>query len=248
MSIRSIQSKLLITRPGSLGIKPVISIKCNGAITPSGKLLGRRKNSFNPSVLSCYKSIEVPNISLSFQFLHRHQNLGTRFLLGGRIVTPCLADSPFGTADGPRRPCFNHSETEVRRSPPRADRRARPWPSPYAASKASTSPPPTLTHSLTISLSVHSSSPSRRHERSMSSSRSPAESASSPPWISNPPHPKLNHLPSFLLNLSNHSHNPHLAGNPGFPGRRLEFRPNLTSPWNSIARPPFLSSKSLNRR
>ena len=102
--------------------------------------------------------------------------------------------------------------------------------------------------SYSLSLSVHSSSPSRRHERSMSSSRSPAESASSPPWISNPPHPKLNHLPSFLLNLSNHSHNPHLAGNHEFPGRRLGFRPNLTSPWNSIAWSPFLSSKSLNRR
>ena len=107
--------------------------------------------------------------------------------------------------------------------------------------------PSTHPRPLFLSLSVHSPSPSRRHGRSLSSSRSPADFASSPPWISNPPHPKLNHLPSFLLNLSNHSHNPHLAGNPGFPGRRLGFRPNLTSPWNSIARPSFLSSKSLNR-
>src|SRR6185312_14468314 len=73
-------------------------------------------------------------------------------------VTPCLTDSPLGAADGPRRPCFNHSETEVRRSPPRADRRARPWPSPYAALKASTSPPPTRAYSLSLSLSVHSPS------------------------------------------------------------------------------------------
>ena len=68
--------------------------------------------------------------------------------------------------------------------------------------------PSTHPHPLFLSLSVHSPSPSRRHGRSLSSSRSPADFASSPPWISNPPHPKLNHLPSSLLNPSNHSHNP----------------------------------------
>ena len=49
--------------------KPVISIKCNGAITPSGKPLGKLKNLFNPSVRSCYKLIEVPNLSLLFQLV-----------------------------------------------------------------------------------------------------------------------------------------------------------------------------------
>ena len=53
------QSKLLITRPGSLGIKPVTSIRCNGVITPSGKLLGRRRNLFGLNVRNCYKLIEV---------------------------------------------------------------------------------------------------------------------------------------------------------------------------------------------
>ena len=163
-------------------------------------------------------------------------------------VTPCLSDSPLGTADGPRRALFHLLRDRGSSVAATCRPSDFPWPSPYAELKSRTSlhpPAPTLPFSL--SLLVHSPSPSRRHEWSVSSSRSPAESASSPPWISNPPHPKLNHLPSFLLNLSNHSHNPHLAGNPGFPGRRLEFRPNLTSPWNSIARPPFLSSKSSNR-
>ena len=149
-------------------------------------------------------------------------------------------------ADGPRRALFHllrDRGSSVATCRPSSSSPA----TSYAALKASTSASPTCAHSSSLSLSVHSPSPSRRHEWSVSSSHSPAESASSPPWISNPPHPKLNHLPSFLLNLSNHSHNPHLAGNPGFPGRRLEFRPNLTSPWNSIARSPFLLSKSLNR-
>ena len=76
----------------------------------------------------------------------------------------------------------------------------------------------------------------------MSDSRSPIESASSSPWISNPLRPKLDHLPSSLLNPSSHSHDPHLAGNPGFPSRQFEFRPNSTSPWNSIVRPPCFDS------
>ena len=118
---------------------------------------------------------------------------------------------------------------------------------PYAALKASTSASPTCAHSSSLSLSVHSPSPSRRHGRSLSSSRSPADFASSPPWISNPPHPKLNHLPSSLLNPSNHRHNPHLVGNLGFPGSQFEFRPNSTSPWNSIVRAPFPSPKGSNR-
>ena len=98
---------------------------------------------------------------------------------------------------------------------------------PYAELNASTSLPPTPRPlSRSLSPSVHSPSlptpwTAREH------SRSPADFASSPPWISNPPHPKLNHLPSFLLNPSNHSHDPHLAGNPGFPGRQFEFRPKL---------------------
>ena len=152
-----------------------------------------------------------------------------------------------GTANGPRRLYFNHSETVVRRSPPRADRRALSRPSQYAALKSRTAlHPPTPI--LSLSLSVHSPSPSRRHGRRVNLFCSPAESARSPPWISNPPHSKLNYLPSFLLNPSTQNHDLPLAGNPGFLGRRLEFRPNLTSPWNSIAQPPFLSSKSLNRR
>ena len=81
-------------------------------------------------------------------------------------VTSSLADSPLGAADGPRRPCFNHSKTEVRRSPPRADRRARPCPFPYAALKSRTALHPPRAHSLT--LSVHSPSPSRRHGRRVS--------------------------------------------------------------------------------
>jgi len=135
-------------------------------------------------------------------------------------VTSSLADSPLGAADGPRRPCFNHSKTEVHRSPPRADRRARPCPFPYAALKSCTALHPPRVHSLTLSHSVHSPSPFRRHGRRLSALPFTGQIRAFPPWISNPPQRKLDHLPSSLLNPSNHSHNPHLAGNLRFPARR----------------------------
>ena len=85
LSIQSILSKLWTTRLGSLEIKPVISIRCNGAITPSGKLLRKRRNLFSPNVLSCSKHTNVCNFSTSFQFGTFILNLGTRFLFGERL-------------------------------------------------------------------------------------------------------------------------------------------------------------------
>ena len=128
-----------------------------------------------------------------------------------KLVTSSLADSPLGAADGPRRPCFNHSKTEVRRSPPRADRRARPCPFLYAALKSRTALHPPRAHSLTLAHSVHSPSTFRHHGRRLSALPFTGQIRAFPPSISNPPHWKLDHLPSSVLNPSNHSHNPHLA-------------------------------------
>ena len=87
LSIQSILSKLWTTRLGSLEIKPAISIRYNGVITQSEKLPGKRRNLFNPNVLSCSNYTKVDDFPTSFQFGTFLLNLGTRFLLGGRIVT-----------------------------------------------------------------------------------------------------------------------------------------------------------------
>ena len=47
------------------------------------------------------------------------------------------------------------------------------------------------------------------------------------PWIPNPPHLQLIHLPSFLPNPSNRGPEPYLAGNRRFPGRRTSAPPKL---------------------
>ena len=91
---------MLITRLGLLGIKLVISIKFSGVITPSEKLLGKRRNLFSPDILSCYKLTKVHNLPFSIQFDTFTINLGMIFLLGRRIVTP----SPDTPAVGPETP------------------------------------------------------------------------------------------------------------------------------------------------
>ena len=68
LSIQSILSKLWTTRLGSLEIKPVISIRCNGTITPSEKPLGKQRNLFSPTVPSCCKLTKVHHLPFSFQF------------------------------------------------------------------------------------------------------------------------------------------------------------------------------------
>ena len=136
-------------------------------------------------------------------------------------VTPCLADSPLGTADDPRRLCFTCFVTEDRRSPPRAGYRAF-LATPYAALKASTSSSSTRAHSLTLSLSVHS--PSRRHgrrlsallirrpilraplhgfqiHRTQSSTTSLAPSSTSPTTATTPTSPGISDSPAVGLSL-----------------------------------------------
>ena len=93
---------------------------------------------------------------------------GFFLFLNGKTVTSSLADSPLGAADGPRRPCFNHSKTEVRRSPPRADRRARPCPFPYAALKSRTALHPPRAQALVLSLPQFTLPLSRIHGRRVS--------------------------------------------------------------------------------
>ena len=102
---------------------------------------------------------------------------------------------------GNRHRCKSVSPTPLRDSQSssllRADRRALPD-LPISRIEVARRPPPTPHPSpRSLSPSVHSPSlptpwTAREH------SRSPADFASSPPWISNPPHPKLNHLPSSL--------------------------------------------------
>ena len=78
------------------------------------------------------------------------------------------------------------------------------------------------------SRSPSSSSPSSvRHEWRLSSSRSSADSASFFPWILNPSHPNLLHLPSFLPSPSKPSSKPYLAGNRSFSGRQPLEPPEL---------------------
>src|SRR6185369_4421705 len=75
LSIPNTQSKLLITKPGSLGIKPVNSIKCNGAITLSGKLLGRRRNLFGLTVHTNHGDEEDDEMRpASFPYLARQMS------------------------------------------------------------------------------------------------------------------------------------------------------------------------------
>ena len=66
-SIQSTRSKLLTSRLELLEIKPVISIRCNGEITPSQKPLGKRRNLFSPTVPSCCKLTKVHHLQFSFQ-------------------------------------------------------------------------------------------------------------------------------------------------------------------------------------
>ena len=78
----------MITRLGSLEIKPAISIRYSGVITQSEKLLGKRRKLFRPNVLRYSKHTKVYKFLTSFQFGIFILNLGTRFLFGGKIVTP----------------------------------------------------------------------------------------------------------------------------------------------------------------
>ena len=50
---------MLISRLGLLGIKPANFIRFSGVITPSERLLGRRRTSFGLNVRNCYKCIKV---------------------------------------------------------------------------------------------------------------------------------------------------------------------------------------------
>jgi len=130
-----------------------------------------------------------------------------------------------GTAQpmGERRRAVAHAETERRsgrRHAPAAQRRVLPsFPAILdildvlvQAPKPSSSP-----DSLSLPRSVSSSSvppwTELEHQAFIDQIREP------PPWIPNLLRPKLPCLPSFLPNPSNHSPNPHLAGNRGFPDR-----------------------------
>ena len=61
-------------------------IRFSGAITPSEKPRGKPKSFLNPNIRSCYKLTKVPTLLYLLQ-INTSINLGTRFLLGGRIVT-----------------------------------------------------------------------------------------------------------------------------------------------------------------
>ena len=177
----------------------------------------------------------------------RHAVLWARI---GHPRCPCEPGDGAANRGAPsrRRPCQDRASV---RSLPRAGHQRRGLPSFPAilgvldvlvqAPKPSSSP-----DSLSLSLAKFLLPPFLNGQ-SLSTSRSSTKSASYPPWIPNPLHPKIPYLPSSPLNPLNHSHDPHLAGNPGFPGRQSEFRPNSTSPWNSIVRPPFPLSKGSNR-
>ena len=69
-----------------------------------------------PSVSGHRGNPEERGSSAACQASGSHQmRVGTRRRL---IVTPCLADSPLGAADSPRRLCFTCFVIEDRRSPP----------------------------------------------------------------------------------------------------------------------------------
>jgi len=79
-----------------------------------------------------------------------------------------------------------------------------------------------------------------RHGQRLSSSCSSAESASSAPRISNPPQPKLDNLPSFLLDPSFASLIDQIAGNRSFSGRQPLKPPELHSAVELLPRVPVL--------
>ena len=66
VDIEKLQLKPDLIYPGSLEINPATSIRCNGVITPSEKLSGKRRNLSNLNILICYRSIEVYNCCLLF--------------------------------------------------------------------------------------------------------------------------------------------------------------------------------------
>ena len=98
-----------------------------------------------------------------------------------------------------------------------------------------------------ISLSLNFIFYLRTQEQSKQTTRSIPKSTSSTLQNSNPLHPGVLHLPSSLHGPSNPSSDPHLAGNRGSPGRQFQFCPSMTSPWNSLVRPPFSPSNGSNR-
>ena len=81
---------------------------------------------------------------------------------------------------------------------------------------------------------------SARHGRRLSSSCSSAESASSAPRISNPPQPKLDNLPSFLLDPSFTSLIDQIARNRSFSGRQPLKPAELHSAVELLPRVPVL--------
>ena len=145
-----------------------------------------------------------------------------------------------GTAQpmGERRHAVAHAKTERRSDrchAPAARGEASPLFRPSSASWTSSFRPPSPARALTLSL-----------PRSVSSSSVPPwtelehlafidQICEPPPWIPNLLRPKLPCLPSFLPNPSNHSPDPHLAGNRGFPGRRSPLRLRCTSPSTLIS-------------
>ena len=63
-----------------------------------------------------------------------------------------------------------------------------------------------------------------------------------PPWIPNPLRPKLLHLPSVLPNPSNHSPDPHLAGNRRFPVCRRAGTPEIHLHVDDLPSAPLCSN------
>ena len=113
---------------------------------------------------------------------------------------------------------------------------------PSVASPSRPRPSPELATCLT-SLCASPCSPSSssaRHGRRLSSSCSSAESASSAPRISNPPQPKLDNLPSFLLDPSFASLIDQITGNRSFSGRQPLKPAELHSAVELLPRVPVL--------
>src|SRR6185437_14429815 len=98
---------------------------------------------------------------------------------------------------------------------------------------------------LFFSCSVSSSTSSS--SRTEKQSRHRSESTSSTPWCPNPPHPGTLHLPSPLHGPSHSSSDHHLAGNRRSRSRQFKLRPDSTSLWNFIVRPPFSPPNGSNR-
>jgi hypothetical protein len=88
----STQSKYWIGRIMSRGIKTSSSSRSNRATTPKKKQHGKAKTFFIPTIwILCYHSERMCDCSRSLLELFLLPNLGSRFLLGWRAMTPLVS-------------------------------------------------------------------------------------------------------------------------------------------------------------